>query len=55
MLRRPGLDFALLREVWRKHALVFILLLGLGTLFLLVSLALFFRVWLPDAHHGSCC
>jgi len=52
VLRRPGLDFALLREVWRKHALVFILLLGLGTLFLLVSLALFFRVWLPDVHHG---
>ena len=50
--RRPGLDFALLREVWRKHALAFALLLGLGTLFLLVSLLLFFRVWLPDAYHG---
>jgi len=50
--RRPGLDFALLREVWRKHALAFVLLMGLGTLFLLVSLVLFFRVWLSDAHHG---
>ena len=50
--RRPGLDFALLREVWRKHALAFVLLLGFGTLFLLVSLVLFFRIWLPDTHHG---
>ena len=49
---RPGLDVALLREVWRKHALTFSLLAGLGALFLLVSLGLFFRVWLPDAHHG---
>lgn len=50
--RRPGLDFALLREVWRKHALAFVLTVGLGMLFLLVTLVLFFRVWLPDAHHG---
>ncbi|HKS32205.1 MAG TPA: hypothetical protein VJS14_00620 [Enterobacteriaceae bacterium] len=52
LTRRPGLDFALLREVWRKHAPAFVLLLGLGALFLLVSLVLFFRVWLSDAHHG---
>lgn len=52
MLRRPGLDVALLREVWRKHALAFVLLMGLGALFLVVSLALFFRLWLPDEQHG---
>lgn len=43
--RRPGIDFSLLREVMRPHLLAFALMTGLGTVFVLSSLALYFRVW----------